>query len=130
MHWTRNDGEVKNGELLLNEPDSKEVYPIQGGRLTYDLAKKQFTVRGVFADVERDRVARSSAPPELSLALEDISKELSKQKISNKTFPIELKLPESVVGFDIRYAGLPESMVKFNALTKQAIYSLNKYILL
>lgn len=113
----------KSGELLLNEPDSKEVYPIQGGRLTYDSSKKQFTARGVFADVERDRVARSSAPPELSLALEDISKELSKQKISNKTFPIELKLPDSVVGFDIRYAGLPESMVKFNAINNTLLFS-------
>jgi hypothetical protein len=57
------------------------------------------------------------------LALEDISKELSKQKISNKTFPIELKLPDSVVGFDIRYAGLPESMVKFNAKNNTLLFS-------
>ncbi|NBY03349.1 MAG: MFS transporter [Planctomycetes bacterium] len=113
----------KNGELLLNEIDSKEVYPIQGGRLTYDSAKKQFMIRGVFADVERDRVARTSAPSDFHLALEDISKELSKQKNTNNAFPIELKLPDSVVGFDIRYAGLPESMVKFNAQNNTLLFS-------
>jgi len=113
----------KNGELLLNEIDSKEVYPIQGGRLTYDSVKKQFTIRGVFADVERDRVARSSAPSEFYLALEDISEELSKQKNTNIPSSIELKLPDSVVGFDIRYAGLPESIVKFNPLNKTLLFS-------
>ena len=113
----------KNGELLLNEIDSKEVYPIQGGRLTYDSAKKQFMIRGVFADVERDRVARTSAPSDFHLALEDISKELSKQKNTNNAFPIELKLPDTVVGFDIRYAGLPESMVKFNAQNNTLLFS-------
>jgi len=115
----------KNGELLLNETDSKEVYPIQGGRLTYDSLKNQFTIRGVFADVERDRVARSSAPSEFYLALEDISKELSKQNNTNNPSPIELKLPPSVVGFDIRYAGLPESMVKFNAANNTLLFSGN-----
>lgn len=113
----------KEGELLLNEAGSKEVYPIQGGRLSYDPIKKQFTIRGVLADVERDRVARSSAPSELALALEDISKELSKQKNINNRSPIEFKLPPSVVGFDIRYAGLPETVVKFNAENNTLLFS-------
>ena len=112
----------KEGELLLKDADSKEVYPIQGGRLTYDSTKKQFTIRGVFADVERDRVARSSAPPELALALQDISEELNKQN-TNNPIPIELKLPASVVGFDIRYAGLPESIVKFSTANNSLLFS-------
>jgi POT family proton-dependent oligopeptide transporter len=113
----------KSGELSLKESDSKELYPIQGGRLYYDSVKKQFTIRGVFADFERDRVARSTAPSDFALALEDISKELLSQKTKSGTSPIELKLPASVIGFDIRYAGLPESVVKFDSKNNTLLFS-------
>lgn len=113
----------KSGDLSLKESDSKELYPIQGGRLYYDSVKKQFTIRGVFADFERDRVARSTAPSDFALALEDISKELLSQKTKSGTSPIELKLPASVIGFDIRYAGLPESVVKFDSKNNTLLFS-------
>jgi len=113
----------KNNELFLKDDLSNELHPIQGGRLSYDSSKKQFVIRGVFADVERDRVARSSAPPEFSLALQKLSAELAKQKQLNQPTLFELKLPNTVVGFDIRYAGLPQNFVKFNPADNSLLIS-------
>ena len=42
---------------------------------------------------------------------------------TNNPIPIELKLPASVVGFDIRYAGLPESIVKFSTANNSLLFS-------
>lgn len=91
-------------------------HPIQAGRLIYDANAKVFKMRGVFADNERDLVARESAPKEFQDLLDSSNKEIKKfaNSASDGT-SVEFKIPATVQGFDFKYSGLPTSVVAYDS---------------
>lgn len=112
-----------HGALMLKENGSAEMHPIQGGRLFYDKATKTLLMRGVLADIERDRVARSSASEEFAGSLDETAKKLADLKAKKQVVEARFRLPDSVRGFDLRYAGLSESLVRFVEAEKTLVFT-------
>lgn len=112
------------GHLLLMEKGSKEGHPLQGGRMYFDAANKTFHMRGVLADIDRDRVAWSTAPPDYAKLLAQAKETLEEQqKGKNEKLNHKFRLPESVRGFDIRYAGMSETTVKYQENERTLVFS-------
>jgi POT family proton-dependent oligopeptide transporter len=96
------EGVVVNdqNQLCKKEKDGTLV-PFHQGRLLYDATSHQFSLRGVFSDLERDDIVGRTASPEYNEALKDLKKQSEEQKGN-----AEEKLVVVPPGFDLGYSGL------------------------
>jgi dipeptide/tripeptide permease len=105
-----------NPSNQLCEEDEHVMKPYQAGRLTYDKDSQTLHMTGVLADTERDRIVRDTAPESFVKAV----KELQKQSHEDgRSGPVSVTLDPVPPGFDMRYAGLEESKVRYDDKTHQ-----------
>jgi POT family proton-dependent oligopeptide transporter len=77
--------------------------PYDAGRLVYDAANHRLDLIGVLSDLERDRIARDTAPPDFVRKVKQL-----KEKSEQAKWPgskVEVKLEKVPPGFDWRYTG-------------------------
>lgn len=97
----------------LCEEDDSELKPYQAGRLTYDKEKHTLHMRGVLADTERDRIVRDTAPKSFVKAVQQLQKESAEQP-QGQRFTVSVALDPVPPGFDMRYAGLDDKMLRYD----------------
>jgi dipeptide/tripeptide permease len=103
-----------NSENQLCEEERTELKPYQAGRLTYDKEKHILHMHGVLADTERDRIVRDTAPESFVKAVELLQKKTEEQP-KGQRFTVSVPLDPVPPGFDLRYAGLDDKKVRYDA---------------
>ncbi len=88
--------------------------PFQAGRLTYDKATNTLHMLGVLPDNERDRMLEMTAPESFQKKVEELQKK-SEDADFAKVSSVEEKIDEVPPGFDMKYAGIKQSAVEYQA---------------
>ncbi|MBV9126185.1 MAG: peptide MFS transporter, partial [Planctomycetes bacterium] len=104
-------------QLYHQTPDNPQGEPpYHSGRLFFDPATHRLTVRGVFTDLERDQIARDTAPPEFVQKV----KELQEKTEAAKRGPINVsvRLDHVPPGFDMEYSGFNSKQVTWDEKTQ------------
>jgi dipeptide/tripeptide permease len=100
-------------QLCGEEDHERKTY--QAGRLTFDPAEHKLHMRGVLADTERDRIVRDTAPESFVKKVKELQQQ--SQALTKGSRPVSVALDPAPPGFDLRYAGLAESKVRYDAQT-------------
>ncbi|MBI4719569.1 MAG: peptide MFS transporter [Planctomycetes bacterium] len=104
-------------EKLRRHVDPTHAEVVNGGRIRFDAAAKRLDMTGVLADTDRDRLLRPTAPPEYVLKLRELVL-ASRRAEPDQSVKAAVQLEPVPPQFDLRYAGLPESAVRFDATTR------------
>ena len=95
--------------------------PFQAGRLTYDATTHTLHLHGVLSDTEHDLMVRETAPDAYVTALKELQKKsdaLPADAFGKVSGVASVHLDPAPPGFDLRYAGLPESEVSYDEATQ------------
>jgi dipeptide/tripeptide permease len=96
------------GELASKVGDSLERY--HAGRLKYDAAGKQIVIDGILEETTRDTLIQATAPVGYRKAVQELQKK-SAEIDGDKIHSVEVDLGTLPSGFDMKFAGIPKSVV-------------------
>ncbi len=102
-----------DGRLCAEEDHELKHY--QAGRMTYDKDGGTLHMRGVLSNTERDRIVRDTAPESFVKTIEELQRQ--SQAAAGDHFTVSVHLDPVPPGFDMRYAGLDESRVRYDDKT-------------
>jgi POT family proton-dependent oligopeptide transporter len=98
------------------EPGAKAgAVPAQFGRLHYKDGR--LSMRGVLADVERDRILRATVPPSFVRKAAELALKSAAEK--DDKFAVDVTLDEVPPGFDLAYSGIHPKNLHFDPGTKK-----------
>ena len=100
----------------LDITPGEELVPAQGGRLYFDGAT--LSMQGVLADVDRDRILRSTVPPSFVKKAMELAKKSQEAQAQGDQFTVEVTLDEVPAGLDLRYTGFHEKNLTFDPTTR------------
>jgi POT family proton-dependent oligopeptide transporter len=89
--------------------------PYDAGRLVYDAEHHRLDLKGVLSDLERDRIARDTAPPDFVKQVKELRE---KSEAAEGKVKVSVKLDKVPPGFDWRYTGLSKSDVTWDPGTQ------------
>ncbi|MSP59719.1 MAG: hypothetical protein EXR72_05135 [Myxococcales bacterium] len=101
------------GKVASGEPEGEAV-PAQAGRLFFKEGK--LSMRGVLADVERDRILRATVPVSFVHAAMELAKQTGEAK--GERFTVAVTLAETPPGFDLRFAGFHPRNLHFDPASR------------
>lgn len=105
-------GVVFDEQGRLARPSEKGPIPFHAGLLVRD--ENNLRVQGVLPDTEANRVIEATAPAGFQEAVEDLRKQ--SQTINGKDVKsVEVRLAVVPDGFDMKYAGVKPSALRFDA---------------
>lgn len=103
------------GEFSTVPEDPTKLDIVHGGRLQYATADGELQMHGVLADTDRDQMLRATVSQDYLNAVRELAAQSEKLEKDQET---SVKLDTVPAGFDLRFAGFPESKVWFDADTQ------------
>ncbi len=103
--------ELNDADKVCHRKDGR-LEPYHAGRLTYDPKNHLFAIFGVLPDNERDRLIEATDPKAYADAVKELRKK-SETIDGEKVKSVEVKLTAIPPGFDMKYAGLKKSVVRY-----------------
>jgi POT family proton-dependent oligopeptide transporter len=102
------------GRLCAREDGGLKAF--HAGRLRFDASKRTLEMSGVLPDIERDRMARLTAPADFAAKLKEL---LAKSESAAAPVNVFVRLDSEPPGFDLRYAGIPTKELSYDPRTHE-----------
>jgi POT family proton-dependent oligopeptide transporter len=107
---------LEDGRIARTKGDGV-AEPFHAGRLTYEAASRTVHLHGVLPDTEASRLIEETAPASFRAHVETLQKE-SARIDGQAVASVSVQLDSEPPGFDMKYAGLKRSVVRYDPATR------------